>query len=400
MTFEDAQSQARPHSVALLYPTQVFAGAMLISLGPLLDSILRDLDLPLAKGGVLSFGFFFGRVLGVLLLNFGLARVSLKWAMVGSVWVMAVGLALSGLVARGLWSLVGALLVTGLAAVIPNAISGMWVGAHVRRGTERAMLMVFAYFALGVVVAPLIIGAVLDLGSTWRWVFIGEAAFSVLMAVALTMRPISDVSGRENLRLPQLREMAGAHPRLLAVMLVATFFYVGTETTLGVWLAKLQTDEFGASPAIAALSVTLFWAGIMLGRYLTVPLTRRMHPTLLLASFSASLVVFGLGIVVAPGLVLSQVFCFLAGLGASACFPLIAGYTSRFRGWHAGVAFSGMMLAGTTGSTLFPYLIGPVAEAFGLRVGIGVATLPSVFVVALAFVLYRVAGDSAQSRRA
>ena len=38
------------------------------------------------------------------------------------------------------------------------------------------MLIFLAFFALGVVVAPLTIGAALSLGATWRWVFVGEAA--------------------------------------------------------------------------------------------------------------------------------------------------------------------------------------------------------------------------------
>ena len=51
-----------PRSAAVLYPSQVFVGATLITLGLLLDPILRDLHIPLAKAGLLSFGFFLGRV--------------------------------------------------------------------------------------------------------------------------------------------------------------------------------------------------------------------------------------------------------------------------------------------------------------------------------------------------
>jgi len=371
---------------------------MLISLGPLLDPILRDLRLPLVKGGILSLGFFLGRVLGVLLLNFGLARVPLKSILLGVAWVQAAALTVAGLLAPGLWPLFGALLVTGLTAVIPNAISGVWVGAHVRAGTERAMLVVFAFFALGVVVAPLVIGAALSLGATWRWVLIGEAAFSAIMAAALTTSRLPDVKGRENLRLRQLKETAGFAPRLLGAMLAAIFFYVGSETILGVWLAKFEIDAHGATPAVAAISVTLLWAGIMLGRYAIAPLTHLAAPSRLLAIFAAVQTAFVLGTVLSPNLVSSLVCVFFAGVGASVCFPLVGGYTNRFPGWYAGVAFSGMMLAGTLGSTVFSYLIGPVAEALSLRLALGFTAVLSALVIVLAFALHRVSGESATGR--
>lgn len=398
MTSEDTQAKKQSHPLALLYPTQLFAGAMLISLGPLLDPILRDLHIPLAEGGILSLGFFLGRVLGVLLLNFALARVPLKSILVGAAWIQAAALTFAGLLAPGLWPLFGALLVTGLAAVIPNAISGVWVGAHVRKGTERAMLIILAFFALGVVVAPLAIGAALSLGATWRWVFAGEAVFSAIMAGALTMSRLPDVTGRENLRLRQLKEMAGFAPRLLGVMLLAIFIYVGSETVLGVWLAKFEIDAFGASPAAAAISVTLLWAGITLGRYLTVPLTRWVPPSRVIAAFAAVQTVFILGTVLSPTLVLSLACVFVTGLGASVCFPLIGGYTNRFPGWYAGVAFSGMMLSGTLGSTVFSSLVGPVAEALGLRSAIGLTAVLPGLVIVLALALPRLSGESASSR--
>ena len=145
----------------------MFVGATLITLGPLLDPILRDLNIPLAKAGVLSFGFFFGRVAGVLVLNFALARVPIKTIMVACAVALTLGSAASGLLGVGLWPLSLALFVTGLAGLVPNAISGVW-GRDIQRGLERAMLNIGAYFARGVVIASLVIGVALELGATWR----------------------------------------------------------------------------------------------------------------------------------------------------------------------------------------------------------------------------------------
>ncbi len=366
-------------------------GATLITLGPLLDPILRDLNIPLAKAGVLSFGFFFGRVAGVLLLNFALARVPIKTIMVACAVVLTLGSAACGLLGVGLWPLALALFVTGLAGVIPNAISGVWVAAHIHRGVERATLNIGAYFALGVVVAPLVIGVALELGATWRWVFLGEAVFSAIVAIVLMILPIADVPDRKNLRAGQLKAVAGSHPSLLAAILAATFLYVCVEGTLYVWLAKLQVDSFAAGPGLAALSVTLFWAGITVGRYIAGPLTRLASAAKLLAIFATVLTIFVAGLALAPTLAFSEAFAFFAGIGASACWPLIACYTPRFPGWQSGVVFSGMMLVGTIANTISPYLFGPAVASLGFRAALGLWIIPAVVVIILAFALEKAA---------
>ena len=386
-----ARDIQKPPSAAVIYPSQVFVGATLIILGPLLDPILRDLHIPLAKGGLLAFGFFLGRVAGVLLLNFGLARVPIKTIMVACAVVLALGSTASGLLGVGLWPLSLALFVTGMAGVIPNAISGVWVAAHVKKGVEKAMLNIGAYFALGVVVAPLVVGAALELGATWRWVFLGEAGFAAVVAIVLLILPIADVSNRQNLRGSQLKAVAASHPALLTVILAATFLYVCVEGTLYVWLAKLQVDSFAAGPGTAALSVTLLWAGITAGRYLAAPLTRLASPARLLAIFATILAVFVGGLALAPNLAISEVCSFFAGVGASACWPLISCYTPRFPGWQSGVVFSGMMLVGTIANTVSPYLFGPTLASLGFRAAIGLWIIPTLVVIGLAFVLERVA---------
>lgn len=370
---------------------------MLITLGPVLDSILRDLGIPLAQGGLLSLGFYAGRVTGMLLLNFALARVPLKAVMVTCAWVMAAGSAAAGLLSWNMGSLIAALYVTGVGGVIPNAVSGVWVAAHVHWGLERAMLMIAAFFALGVVVAPLAIGLFLEVGATWRWIFTGEAVLSALVALLLMALPFADVPGRSNLRVSNLRGLVDSRGRLLAVMLAAIFLYVATEGMMGVWLPKHQVDTFAASPATAALGLTLFWAGITVGRYLAVPLTRRWSAARLLAGFAALEAVFIVGTALAPTLMISQAFAFLAGLGASACWPLIACYTPRFPGWYSGVVYSLMMLAGTAAYSVFSYLVGPAAEALGLSAALALAALPALGVLGLSFVLGRAAGGPSRA---
>jgi fucose permease len=365
----------------------------MISLGPLLDPILADLDIPLAEAGLLSVAFAVGMLVGVIALNFFLARVPARLTIVVATWVEAVGLAVSGLLARGLWSLFATYFLVGLGIVFLNSLPGMWVGSHVKVGTHRAMVVLLLFFAVGMMVTPLLIGAALGLGASWRGVFGAEAVLSALVAILLMVRPMADISGRENLRLPQLRAVIGFNRSLFVAVLVASILYIGSEFILNVWLPKFAIDTFGVGKSVAGLAVTLFWVGLVAGRLAVMGLTKRVTPSYLLAAGMGIMGVFALLAALSVSVEMLMATAFVSGLGASAAFPLILGYSGRFPAWHAGVVYSAVIMAGALGRIIFPYLIGPIAEAAGFRLAMGLAFVLAGACSLLAFYLHRVSGE-------
>ncbi|MFH1834302.1 MAG: MFS transporter, partial [bacterium] len=281
-TRRPARSAADPASLLPFYLTQFLSGVVWVSLGPLLNSILQDLDIPLAQGGLPALAFFLGTVLGVASLNLFLARVPVKWCLVGAALLESAGLAASGLLTQGLWSFVGTYFVVGFPCVILAAVTGMWVSAHLRERTAWVLNILMLSSVVGMTVTPLILGALLGRGVSWRWVLAGEAAFALIVAVILSLLPLVDIPRRENLRLRQLRAVAAYNPKLLAAIATASFMYLGAEMTLNVWLPKFEVDVFGATESWAALAVTFYWIGQVVGRLTSIPLTRRFLASSLL----------------------------------------------------------------------------------------------------------------------
>jgi fucose permease len=383
----------RPLSRWPLYATLLVVGVVLISLGPLLDSILQDLHLTVSEGGLLSVGLSLGIVVGGLLLNFVLAPIPIKATLLAATSVQAAGLVAAGLLAHGLWSLFAALFVVGLGLVFLNSIPGMVVGSLAKERATKDMLVLLLFFAAGMTVAPLVIGSILGLGVTWREVFLGEAVLSVALVVMLAAVPVADIPGRENLRLRQLRELATFNRGLLAAILGATFLYIGAEFTLNVWLAKFETDVLGASATLAGLAVTAFWVGSIAGRLAALPLSRRFLASQMLLVCAGSMAVFAVGVAVSPSLPVAMVTAFLAGLGASACYSLISSYSAKFPRWHAGVVFSAIILVSGLGRIVFPYAVGAIAEATNFRIAVSLAAVLAAGVAVLALYFRRV-GES------
>jgi len=360
---------------------------VMVSLGPLLDPLMRDLDVPLSRGGVISALFFVGGVLGILVVNCVMAKVSVTRTIVTGMALQGVGL-VAGSTAQDLWTLLPALFVAGLGGVFVNTICWIWLPAHVKENMAAAALLMISLFALGMIVTPVVLGIVMDAGATWRWILVAEGAVSLLAASFFAVFPLLDVTGRQNIRPQQLSQVVNHNRGLLLAIVVAIFMYTGAETSFNVWLPKFQIDVFGASDAWASLSVTLFWIGIIAGRLIMVPLTKRFSPSRLLLVCAAILAVMAVGVALAPTLATSMIFSVGAGLGASAAYGLIGSYAGHFPGWYSGVVSSLFVLGGSFGCALFPYIFGPLASAGGFRFALAAVALPALAFGALSFLIH------------
>jgi MFS family permease len=377
-----------------LYLAQFTSGMIAVSLGPLLDPILRDLDIPLAQGGLPAVAFFIGTPVGILFVNLFLARVPVQWCLVGGAMLLGAGLAAAGLLAQGPASFCAAYFFVGFSCVLFSLIPGMWISAHVREKTAWVLNTVMLACVSAMIVTPFALGAILGWGATWRWILVGEAGCALVLAVILSAVPLADIPDRENLRLRHVKEVVAFNPRLVAAVAAAGFMYSGAEGTLTTWLPKFEVDTFGAGSSWAGLAVTFYFVGQLVGRVAMSTFIRRFLSSTLLMGFAVVMAVFIAATAVSPGQAASIALIFFAGLGASASVSQIGSYSSRFPNWHAGVVFSVFTIAAGLGSTFFPYVTGPVADGWGFRAAIAVAAIPALILAFLALCLRRFSGEA------
>jgi MFS transporter, FHS family, glucose/mannose:H+ symporter len=359
-----------------LYPNQLLGAMVLVSLGPLLDPMMRDLGFPLGQGGLVTAAFFLGGVLGIVIVNAGMARVPAKWAFVVGSTLNGAALLAAGLASWDLWSLSLAYVLVGLSGSLINTVSWMWLSAHAKKNAAASALILILFFGVGMVITPIVLGLAMDRGASWRWVLAIEGGISLALALVYFFLPLLDVPGRQNVRLSHLKQVVTHNRGLLLGITGACFMYAGAETTLNVWLPKFQIDVSNTSDTWASLTVTLFWVGLVAGRLLILPLTRRFAPSRLLLICAGVLAVFVVLLALVPSQVASLALSVCAGLGASASYALIGSYSGRFPQWQSGVVSSLFILAGGVGSIVFPYMLGPLASAAGFRVAMAVVVVP------------------------
>jgi MFS transporter, FHS family, glucose/mannose:H+ symporter len=360
-----------------LYPTQFLVAMALASIGPLLHPIMRDLGIPLSRGGLLSAGLYVGNVSAVVILNTALARFPARRLLASGTLLQGAALVAAGAATRNLWSLIVAYMFMGFGGALMNTTCWIWLSAHMVHNRAASALRMILFFALAMMLVPVILGLALDAGASWRWILVAEGCLALTLGLAAIFLPLLDVCGRQNVRLEQFREVIRFNPKLLLGMVIAGFTYVGAEMILNIWLPKFQIDVFGSSDALASLAMTLFWVGLVTGRLVVMTLTRRFSPARLLLVLSGSLAVFAVALAFAPSQGVSLVLSVGTGLAASASYGLIGSYAGRFPGWQAAVATSLFILSGSIGSIAFPYLVGPLASAAGFRIAIAVVAAPA-----------------------
>jgi fucose permease len=353
-----------------LYPSQFLIAMAIVSIGPLLHPMMRELGVPLSQAGLVSAGLFVGNASGIVILNTAFARLPAKTILLGGTLLQAAALAAAGAASRNLWSLCVAYLFIGFAGALMNATCWIWVSAHMVQNRAAAAQRMILFFALGMMAVPLALGFALD-------------------GLALVFLPLLDVPGRQNVRLPQFRQVLASNRRLLLGMVIAGFTYVGAEMAMNIWLPKFQLDVFGGSDTRASFAVTLFWVGSVAGRLAVIGLTRRFSSSRLLLVCACTFATFAVAVAFAPSQNACLVFSAGAGLGASASYGLIGTYAGRFPAWQSAVASSLFILSGVVGSITFPYLMGPLASAAGFRIALAVVAVPALLYGAASLLIHR-----------
>jgi fucose permease len=292
------------------------------------------------------------------------------------------------------WWLLAAALPLGLGAGSVDAGLNAYVAEHYE---SRHMSWLHSFWGIGALSGPLFLSALLRQDRGWRTGYLSIAIFQfVLTAVLFLTLPLWE---RVKPRLVA-EEHAGkaAHQPLFFAMkiggvklaLLAFFFYCGIEASMGLWGGSYLFKIKGMEPAAAATWVSLFYASITLGRFLTGFFTFRVSNRDLIRIGSLTALA-GILLMTAP-LPLPFVLAgfLLVGLGCAPIFPCMLHETpARFGTDHAQAIMGFQMAVAYIGSTLLPPAFGFIASATTL------ALLPLFLLVYAALLL----GSSETLRR-
>ncbi len=212
----------------------------------------------------------------------------------------------------------------------------------------------------------------------------------LLGAAADRTNPLGDVQGDPAARSPSLLRQ----PFLLVLGAIAlcAFFAEGAVDN---WSGLYLRDSLGSSLAVAPYGAAASGAGMALGRFAGDRLVARWGAQRVLEVCAALASVGMVLSVAAPGPTLAVVGYGIFGLGSSTLVPIVFTLAGNVEGVEPAWAISRVTSIGFCGLFGAPPIIGLVADATSLRLGLGVAALFISLVLPLSFAAQRLRRDAA-----
>jgi fucose permease len=265
-----------------------------------------------------------------------------------------------------------------------------------KSGHGRAMNLMHGAFAAGAFIGPFIVGILIQQNLSWTLVYRGMAILFAGIFVLIAALSFASLGKDRGHSTPNGRKDLLRHPAYW-LGFITLLLYVGVELGISNWIAEYFVSTYRASAASGSFMVSLFWVGLLAGRF-GVPLLYRGNRQgfiLLFMSILMSLSVIllsALGFVAPNGVILNlaRILAFFAGLGCSIIYPMVVTRIgAAFPDTQSeAVAFAAM--GGGVGAFAFPFLMAALASAFGIQVGFASYGLFSLAVVASSAILIQI----------
>lgn len=320
--------------------------------------------------GVCTGGVSF--VAGKLIRRFGTGRVTLYSTLLTVIAMIGISFA-PNLVVMMLFAVV-----MGYGAGAIDTGLNNYVSLHYE---ARHMNWLHCFWGLGVTISPMIMSLFLGgENGSWRngYRVVAMLQFAIAMIVLATLNKWKSESetsenAEENRQVPEKTFGQLVRMRGVGTSILSLGFYCSGEFILGTWGATYAVNVFGLSPDVAAMWVSLYYGGIMLGRIVSGFISMKASDNLLI---KGGMMVAAVGMIVLalPIGSLSLAGLLLIGFGFGPVFPSVlhcvparfgTDYSADITGYHMGGAYAigfGVQLifgflASATTFTITPFVL-------------------------------------------
>lgn len=264
-----------------------------------------------------------------------------------------------------------------------------WAGSMDRASTISGLL--HGSFSAGAATAPILVTLMATNGYAWfQWYYVLvsqvkillvsslrllQGGLSVIDAVALCTAFRGDTASvyRQSHQSEELDNKVD-HRAILkfpATWWCAAYFLadVGVETAISGWVVSFMLRSRAATPYLAGLSSSGFWAGMAVGRLVLGPLTDRIGVRKATAFYFALAILVETLFAILPYPVISVVLMIVLGFVMGPLFPSgVIVLTQLLPKEYHVAAVSFVASLGQVGGALLPFGIGAVVEGLGIGV--------------------------------
>lgn len=247
-----------------------------------------------------------------------------------------------------------------------------------------ALNLLGIFFGFGAMLLPFFVGSLVA-KLTLNTILYLTAGLAVAPAVLFLTLAFPRPKQQQGFRLSEAARVIG-NPIVL-LLGFTLFFQSGNEFIVGGYTSLYLTGEMKLSFSHASYLLAGYWASIMVGRIVSSKLLSRVSSyTLVLLSAIGSAVGVGL-LLLAPGAMPAVIAVVVIGFSFASIFPTTLGVAGGKCEAYSGTAFGILFAIALTGGMILPWVVGQVANAYGLRVGLAIAAFNSAMIFVLQLIL-------------
>ena len=336
-------------------------------LGPILPSLSLRWGLNDMQAGYLFFAQFASSCLGMLVSGSLVRRYGYRLTLMLGLAVSGVGVAL---LARADWRFgLLAVCISGVAFGTNTPATNLFVARSNAPRSAPAVTLLNSSWGVGAMVCPLL--AAIAQRAHRIPMFLYALAGTMLLLV-FSMAPIVFQADKSSRPVEQESNSNPWSHRLLPLIAVVFFVYVGCENSVGGWVASYAKRIASDGSSFWTITPSFFWGALLLGRATAPLLLRKVHE-IKLAGSGVALGAVGIGVLLLaktmPAVVLGAS---LAGLGFSSVYPINVSLLSNWFG-ESTTRLSGFIFAiGNLGAAVLPWFVGALSKMISLRAGLAV----------------------------
>ncbi len=278
------------------------------------------------------------------------------------------------------------ILLVGLGGGSVNGATNALVAdiSETEKGANISLLGVF--YGVGALGMPLILGL---LRNSMNFEIIVASVGVLTIITALFFLVIKFPPPKLTKSAPLSHTFRVAKDKALLLIAFFLFFQSGFEGIINNWTTTYMVSKLGVEQSSALYALTLFVAGLVLMRLLTGSIFRSYTPQRLIL-ISYILIIPGLLILILSKTYFLSVTGLVAlGAGLAGGFPIMLGIAGGLFASLSGTAFSIIFFIALVGNTIINFLMGLVAQHFGVTHLITFAFAEALIMIILAILILK-----------
>lgn len=357
-------------------------GVFVILIGSILPMMKAEYQLDYQVGGWMISAHSIGNLVAGLCAGLLPLAIGLKRSLLCLNILPFLGFAIT-LITGNPVLLIFALLLTGLGRGAISNYDNQAV-SMLSRGSSTPLNALHGFFAIGAVSAPLIALVCTRNGDHgWRYAVYSIIALGVISMVSSWFMDMSSISSDTSTGGSRSFGFLKERPYRSSVLIM--FFYQCVEASVMGWMVSYYTDCGVVQADSAQLLTSLLWITILIGRFGCSALGGRMGPKPMIRMLSIGTVLFLVLLLASRSLALMLIGTVGLGLSLSGMYGTTVSNAGDVFGRYP-MAMSLFIPLTSIGSIVTPSIIGSIAQATSMRLGMSVLLVPAAVLFVLALI--------------